>query len=104
MSLRMVRLFTFYLCRPQLTRYCTDTSLTFRELSVLSIIAARKLGECIRVQPKAKAVGLLCTSSLEFVLTWLGFTRLGFGVLLLAYVPSREQANITSADKCEARN
>lgn len=30
-------------------------------------------------------VGLLCSSTPEFVLTWLGLLRLGMSVMLLAY-------------------
>ncbi|KAL3952396.1 hypothetical protein ACCO45_012339 [Purpureocillium lilacinum] len=62
-------------CRP----------VTFGDLGDLSVVAARTLGNHIGAKANGGgAVGLLCGSSLEFVLTWLGLLRLAHPVLLLA--------------------
>ncbi|GJN69830.1 putative NRPS-like protein biosynthetic cluster [Purpureocillium lilacinum] len=62
-------------CRP----------VTFGDLGDLSVVAARTLGNHISAKANGGgAVGLLCGSSLEFVLTWLGLLRLAHPVLLLA--------------------
>ncbi|RDA86136.1 hypothetical protein CP532_3062 [Ophiocordyceps camponoti-leonardi (nom. inval.)] len=66
----------------------TPECLTFDELRLRSNLAAGRLASC--VGPPADAaksrpsIGLLCVSSLDFVLTWLGLMRLGWSVLLLA--------------------
>ncbi|KAH8171513.1 male sterility protein [Sarocladium implicatum] len=58
--------------------------LTFRELFAQSKLAADALTATLIESERTSGVGLLCTSSLDFVLTWLGLTRLGLSVLLLA--------------------
>ncbi|UNI15303.1 putative NRPS-like protein biosynthetic cluster [Purpureocillium takamizusanense] len=64
----------------------TDGPVTYGDLHRLSLGAARALTTSIgeRVKTAGEVVGLLCGSSLEFVLTWLGLMRLGHPVLLLA--------------------
>lgn len=60
---------------------------TFGELKQLSCRAATVLSHRLgrAKAPDAKGtIGLMCASSLEFVLTWLGLMRLGYTVFLLA--------------------
>ncbi|KAI0127279.1 hypothetical protein BJ170DRAFT_367711 [Xylariales sp. AK1849] len=71
---------------------------TFKELCDLSnaaaIILAKDVPSCVgKKDTAASTVGLLCTSSLDFVLTWLGLMRLGHTVFLLA--PQLEPSAIT---------
>ncbi|KAF4977475.1 hypothetical protein FZEAL_5994 [Fusarium zealandicum] len=65
----------------------TRPFLSFQELSNWSIRAAQtlssQLGLC-NENESSTTIGLLCTSSVDFVLTWLGLVRLGYSVLLLA--------------------
>ncbi|KAF4961158.1 hypothetical protein FGADI_394 [Fusarium gaditjirri] len=58
--------------------------LTFRHLSDTSKHAAQILSTHLPKAPKSLKIGLLSSSSTEFVLTWLGLMRLGYTVLLLA--------------------
>ncbi|RBR13584.1 hypothetical protein FVER53590_08545 [Fusarium verticillioides] len=58
--------------------------LTFRHLSDTSKHAAAILSTHLPKEPKSLKIGLLSSSSTEFVLTWLGLMRLGYTVLLLA--------------------
>ncbi|KAI1034219.1 hypothetical protein LB503_012477 [Fusarium chuoi] len=58
--------------------------LTFRHLSDTSKHAARILSTHLPKEPRSLKIGLLSSSSTEFVLTWLGLMRLGYTVLLLA--------------------
>ncbi|CVK95863.1 related to nonribosomal peptide synthetase MxcG [Fusarium mangiferae] len=58
--------------------------LTFRHLSDTSKHAAQILSTHLPKEPKSLKIGLLSSSSTEFVLTWLGLIRLGYTVLLLA--------------------
>ncbi|KAH7153986.1 hypothetical protein DER46DRAFT_702641 [Fusarium sp. MPI-SDFR-AT-0072] len=58
--------------------------LTFRHLSDTSRHAAHILSAHLPKEPKSLKIGLLSSSSTEFVLTWLGLMRLGYTVLLLA--------------------
>ncbi|KAI1064236.1 hypothetical protein LB506_007826 [Fusarium annulatum] len=58
--------------------------LTFRHLSDTSKHAAQILSTHLPKEPKSLKMGLLSSSSTEFVLTWLGLMRLGYTVLLLA--------------------
>ncbi|KAF5597455.1 nonribosomal peptide synthetase [Fusarium subglutinans] len=58
--------------------------LTFRHLSDTSKHAAQILSTRLPKEPKSLKIGLLSSSSTEFVLTWLGLMRLGYTVLLLA--------------------
>ncbi|KAF5646197.1 nonribosomal peptide synthetase [Fusarium sp. NRRL 52700] len=58
--------------------------LTFRHLSDTSKHAAQILSTHLPKEPKSLKIGLLSSSSTEFVLTWLGLMRLGYTVLLLA--------------------
>ncbi|KAJ4051161.1 hypothetical protein NW756_003690 [Fusarium oxysporum] len=58
--------------------------LTFRDLSDTSKHAAQILSTHLPKEPKSLKIGLLSSSSTEFVLTWLGLMRLGYTVLLLA--------------------
>jgi acyl-CoA synthetase (AMP-forming)/AMP-acid ligase II len=59
---------------------------TFRELQQYSTTAARKCNRDLQNSKRngASVVGLLCTSTPEFLLAWLGLMRLGKSVLLLA--------------------
>ncbi|KAK7423390.1 hypothetical protein QQZ08_009067 [Neonectria magnoliae] len=62
-------------------------SLTFKELDERSVSACKVLADRMGVsknEAKAATVGVLSTSSVEFVLTWLGLMRMGYSVLLLA--------------------
>ncbi|PHH91700.1 hypothetical protein CDD83_10617 [Cordyceps sp. RAO-2017] len=61
--------------------------LTFRQLHDLSVAAARELSSLVEPPDGGRenpTIGLLCASSLDFVLTWLGLMRLGWAILLLA--------------------
>ncbi|KAF4468400.1 nonribosomal peptide synthetase [Fusarium albosuccineum] len=61
--------------------------LSFQDLFRLSGCAAQTLSDHLVPTNKtnpATTVGLLCTSSVDFVLTWLGLMRLGYSALLLA--------------------
>ncbi|KAG5771212.1 hypothetical protein H9Q72_002205 [Fusarium xylarioides] len=58
--------------------------LTFRHLSDTSKHAAQILSTHLPKEPKSLKIGLLSSSSTEFVLTWLSLMRLGYTVLLLA--------------------
>ncbi|KAF4986991.1 hypothetical protein FDECE_15656 [Fusarium decemcellulare] len=61
--------------------------LSFQDLFRLSGCAAQILSDHLVPTNKtnpATTVGLLCTSSVDFVLTWLGLMRLGYSALLLA--------------------
>lgn len=44
--------------------------------------------------------GLLCSSTPEFILTWLGLMRLGISVLILAYVIYLHPAPEREPDQC----
>jgi acyl-CoA synthetase (AMP-forming)/AMP-acid ligase II len=59
---------------------------TFEELQQYSIVAARKFERYLQDREcnASSVVGLLCTSTPEFLLAWLGLMRLGKSVLLLA--------------------
>jgi acyl-CoA synthetase (AMP-forming)/AMP-acid ligase II len=60
---------------------------TFKELHDLSVSAAHQLSRFIEppaVDASEPAVALLCRSSMDFVLTWLGLMRRGYATLLLA--------------------
>ncbi|KAI1850510.1 hypothetical protein JX265_013402 [Neoarthrinium moseri] len=57
--------------------------LSFRELSEFSVKAAAIL-EQAAPPSSSETIGLLCSSSLDFLLTWLGLMRLGHTVFLLA--------------------
>ncbi|KAI8958459.1 acetyl-CoA synthetase-like protein [Daldinia sp. FL1419] len=59
---------------------------TYSELRDLSISAATALSDVLGLylEDKPATVGLLCSSSLNFVLAWLGLMRLGFTALILA--------------------
>lgn len=61
---------------------------TFGELKRSSCLAAtvlcNRLGKPSAPDAKKGTIGLMCASSLEFVLTWLGLMRLGYTVFLLA--------------------
>ncbi|KAK0390625.1 hypothetical protein NLU13_0129 [Sarocladium strictum] len=61
-----------------------ESYLTFSQLSAQSHFAASRLESVLPREPRPQSVGLICTSSFEFILTWLGLTRLGLSVLLLA--------------------
>ncbi len=56
---------------------------TFRDVQQRVFAAAERLSEVISVEP-GKTVGLLCSSSAEFLFTWLRCIRLGYPVLLIA--------------------
>ncbi|KAI2468767.1 acetyl-CoA synthetase-like protein [Annulohypoxylon bovei var. microspora] len=61
--------------------------ITFSELCNLSRRAATILEKLVKVETgsnKAPTVGLLCASTLDFILTWLGLMRLGCRPFLLA--------------------
>lgn len=65
--------------------------LTFGELSILSYHAADGLRTLLglassRNIPIGSNIGLLSTSSIDFVLTWLGLLRLGYTAVFLALV------------------
>ncbi|KAI0135355.1 acetyl-CoA synthetase-like protein [Daldinia grandis] len=59
---------------------------TFSELRNLSNSAALKLSDVLGpyLENKQSTVGLLCLSNFNFVLTWLGLTRLGHTAFILA--------------------
>jgi acyl-CoA synthetase (AMP-forming)/AMP-acid ligase II len=59
---------------------------TFQELQQHTIASARKFHEELQncKCDESPVVGLLCTSTPEFLLAWLGLMRLGKSVLLLA--------------------
>lgn len=59
---------------------------TYRDLKYYSIAAAARLRRRLQVSSRVSAgtAGLLCSSTPEFILTWLGLMRLGVSVMLLA--------------------
>ncbi|KAH9907731.1 acetyl-CoA synthetase-like protein [Xylariomycetidae sp. FL2044] len=60
---------------------------TFQRLRRLSLGAAISLSGVLNLRGKedcSPTIGLLCTSSLDFILTWLGLLRLGCKAFLLA--------------------
>ncbi|KAI2606651.1 acetyl-CoA synthetase-like protein [Hypoxylon sp. NC1633] len=60
---------------------------TFSELCISSKIAAAILADVLYPHiehGKTPTVGVLCASSLDFILTWLGLLRLGYSAFLLA--------------------
>lgn len=59
---------------------------TYRELRNYSLATAVRLRRRLQVASRVGTgtVGLLCSSSTEFILTWLGLMRLGVSVMLLA--------------------
>lgn len=61
---------------------------TYRELRDYSVVAAIKLRRRMQIASRggSTTVGLLCSSSPEFILAWLGLMRLGMAVMLLSYV------------------
>lgn len=61
---------------------------TYRELRTYSIGTASRLRRRLQVSDRnaSGTAGLLCSSTPEFVLTWLGLMRLGISVMILAYV------------------
>lgn len=64
------------------------TDFTYRELRDFSLAAAARLRRRLQGASLAGSgtVGLLCSSTIEFILTWLGLMRLGVPVMLLTYV------------------
>lgn len=53
----------------------------------------------------SSTVGLLCSSTPEFILTWLGLMRLGKSVMLLAWVmPLRQKRDRSQFLTSVARN
>jgi acyl-CoA synthetase (AMP-forming)/AMP-acid ligase II len=75
---------------PNVNREHTDqqeeSHFTFRELQQCSTAAAQKFDQELQNSKcnGSSVVGLLCTSTPEFLLAWLGLMRLGKSVLLLA--------------------
>lgn len=63
-----------------------NTDFTFEELRTYSIAAAARLRRRLQVSTRTGSgtAGLLCSSTPEFLLTWLGLLRLGMSVMLLA--------------------
>lgn len=61
---------------------------TYRELRAYSLATAARLRRRLQVSDRnaSGTAGLLCSSTPEFILTWLGLMRLGISVMLLAYV------------------
>lgn len=59
-----------------------EKAVTFRQLSDNSKRAAHLLAGLL--DGTSQTVGLLCTSGMQFALTWLGLMRLGYSVILLA--------------------
>lgn len=66
----------------------TYLDFTYRELRTYSLATATRLRRRLQVSDRnaSGTVGLLCSSTPEFILTWLGLMRLGISVMLLAYV------------------
>lgn len=64
----------------------TNLDFTYRELQHYSIAAAARLRRRLQVSSRVGAgtAALLCSSTPEFILTWLGLMRLGMSVMLLA--------------------
>lgn len=61
---------------------------TYRELQAYSRATAVRLRRRLQIASRGGSitVGLLCSSSPEFILAWLGLMRLDVAVMLLAYV------------------
>lgn len=59
---------------------------TYRELRAYSLATAARLRRRLQVSDRnaSGTVGLLCSSTPEFILTWLGLMRLGISAMLLA--------------------
>ncbi|UPK99827.1 hypothetical protein LCI18_010762 [Fusarium solani-melongenae] len=67
------------------TRNVFPHVISFQDLCELSKCAERALSRWVSSSKHAgSTVGLLCTSSFDFVFTWLGLARSGYSVLLLA--------------------
>lgn len=68
--------------------YPLTLDFTYRELRAYSLATAARLRRRLQVSDRnaSGTVGLLCSSTPEFILTWLGLMRLGISVMLLAYV------------------
>ncbi|KAK2606703.1 hypothetical protein N8I77_005434 [Diaporthe amygdali] len=68
---------------------------TYRELRSYSIATAARLRRRLQISNRngSGTAGLLCSSTPEFILTWLGLMRLGISVMLLA--PQLERTAIT---------
>jgi len=63
------------------------TPLSFRQLRELSLQATDVLLEALKPRSRSassETVGMICSSGLDFVCTWLGLMRLGYTVFLLA--------------------
>ncbi|PSR99252.1 hypothetical protein BD289DRAFT_361380 [Coniella lustricola] len=62
------------------------TEFTYRELRHYSLVAAARLRRRLQVASRADSstAGLLCSSTPEFLVTWLGLMRLGMSVMVLA--------------------
>ena len=61
----------------------------FQDLQQLSISLAHRLAQYDSLSPPVqlnKTVAFLCSSSVDFLFGWLALMRLGFAVLLIAYV------------------
>lgn len=61
---------------------------TYRELRTYSLGTASRLRRRLQVSARnaSGTAGLICSSTPEFVLTWLGLMRLGISVMIMAYV------------------
>ena len=60
---------------------------SFSELRYMSLLSAQLLASHVGAAEDSNTlcpIGLLCTSSLDFILTWLGLMRLGYSTLFLA--------------------
>lgn len=64
----------------------STTDFTFRELRNYSLATAVRLRRRLQIASRggSTTVGLLCSSSPEFILAWLGLMRLDMAVMLLA--------------------
>ncbi|KAH7318074.1 hypothetical protein B0I35DRAFT_431256 [Stachybotrys elegans] len=76
----------FSRCTESAADNTTPRAYTYKDLQILSTASSRRLFHTTGVPEKdANAVaGLLCTSNIHFISTWLGLMRLGWSVVLLA--------------------
>ncbi len=74
---------------------------SFKDIDHGTNVFTKRLQTMLGISENARAVALLCHSSMEFLFTWLGLMRLGYSVLLIA--PQCQPAAIIHLCKsCEA--
>lgn len=82
----------YVLLKPRLPSSIEDSIIAFKDLQQYSIADARDIGQLLHENEtpstQDKTIALLCPSSVDFLFGWLALMRLGYSVLLIAYVES----------------